>query len=253
MRLLLVLLVGLGLMVSGCNEEKKKPVPKLETLQQKVSYSIGYDISKNFKDNDFELDFALLNAGLQDGRSGAAAKLDQENMAATMDEFQQFMIERQQKKIADQAEKNSAAGQAFLAENKTKEGVITLESGLQYKVLSAGTGSKPTVDDEVQVHYRGTLIDGTQFDSSYDRGEPVEFPVSRVIAGWTEALQLMEVGSKWQLFIPAQLAYGSQAMGNVIAPNSVLIFEVELLNIVGADAAPEQAGATATEEATKAN
>ncbi len=253
MRLLIVLLVGLGLMLVGCNEEKKKPVPKLETLQQKVSYSIGYDVSKNFKENNFVLDFDLLNAGLQDGNSGAAAMLDQEQMAATMDEFQQFMIERQQKKITDQSEKNSTAGQEFLAENKTKDGVVTLESGLQYKVLSAGTGNKPTVDDEVQVNYRGTLIDGTQFDSSYDRGEPVAFPVSRVIAGWTEALQLMEVGSKWQLFIPAQLAYGSQAMGNVIEPNSVLIFEVELLKIVGAEATSAPAEAADVENPTKAN
>ncbi|MDY0189502.1 MAG: FKBP-type peptidyl-prolyl cis-trans isomerase [Desulfuromonas sp.] len=243
MRLLIVLLVGCGLMLSGCNEEKKKTVSKLETLQQKVSYSIGYDIAKNFKENDFALDFDLLNAGMQDADSGAVAKLDQEQMAATMAEFQQFMVEKQQKKIAGLAEENSAAGQAFLDENKGKEGVVTLESGLQYKILQAGTGSKPTLEDEVQVHYRGTLIDGTQFDSSYDRGEPVEFPVSRVIAGWTEALQLMPVGSKWQLFIPAQLAYGSQAMGNVIEPNSVLIFEVELLNIVGAE--PAAAGTPA--------
>lgn len=253
MRLLVVLLVGLALMLFGCNEEKKKPVPKLDTLQQKVSYSIGYDIAKNFKENDFVLDFDLLNAGLLDGNSGVSAKLDQEQMAATMDEFQQFMMERQQKRIADLAEKNRAAGQAFLEENKNKDGVVVLESGLQYQVLSAGTGSKPTVDDEVQVHYRGTLIDGTQFDSSYDRGEPVEFPVSRVISGWTEALQLMEVGSKWQLFIPAELAYGSQAMGNVIEPNSVLIFDVELLKIVGADAEPAQADEAAVETPAKAN
>lgn len=140
--------------------------------------------------------------------------------------------------MAKKLEENSAAGQAFLAANKVKPDVVTLESGLQYKVLTAGSGKTPSASDVVQVHYRGTLIDGTPFDSSYDRGEPVEFPVSRVIAGWTEALQLMAEGAKWQLFIPAELAYGSQEVGGVIEPNSVLLFEVELLKVVDAAASP---------------
>jgi len=253
MRVLLVLLLGFVFVLTGCNEEKKKPTPKLETLNQKVSYSIGYDLAKNFKENGFALDLDQLSVGLQDGDNGTAPKLDKEQMTATMNEFQQFVMESQQKKIAQQAEKNSEDGKAFLAENKTKDGVVTLESGLQYKVLKAGSGSKPGIDDVVQVHYRGTLVDGTQFDSSYDRGEPVEFPVSRVIAGWTEALQLMEVGAKWQLFIPAQLAYGSQAMGNVIEPNSVLIFDVELLKIVSSEATSAMTQKPAVEQPVKAN
>jgi FKBP-type peptidyl-prolyl cis-trans isomerase len=238
MHLLIISLLGLGLALAGCDTEKKGAALKLETLNQKVSYSVGYDIAKNFKANEFELDINLVRAGLEDGQNGAEPKLDQEQMGATMQEFQQYMMEKQQKKIAAGSEQNSAAGKAFLAANKAKEGVLTLDSGLQYKIITAGDGAKPTLDDVVQVHYSGTLVDGTKFDSSYDRGEPVEFPVSRVIAGWTEALQLMPVGSKWQLFIPAELAYGSQAMGNVIGPNSLLIFDVELLKIINSETPP---------------
>ena len=232
MRYMVILLVGFSLLVSGCNEEKKQTVTKLETLNQKVSYSVGYDIAKNFKENDFELDRNLIMNGYADGLKGTDPRLDQQQMVETMREFQKYMIEYQQKKIAAEKEKNSTAGKEFLAANKSKDGVVTLESGLQYKIISAGSGATPAVSDVVQVNYRGTLIDGTEFDSSYTRGEPVEFPVGRVIAGWTEALQLMPVGSKWQLFIPSELAYGGQGIGNVIEPNSVLLFEVELLKIV---------------------
>ncbi|OQY16876.1 MAG: hypothetical protein B6I36_09715 [Desulfobacteraceae bacterium 4572_35.1] len=250
MRLLLILMSGVMLVLSGCNCDSENNVApkngttKLETLNQRVSYSVGYDIGDNFKKNDFELDLDLVAEGLSDAKSGATPRLDQKKMGVTMQEFQQYMMEHQQKKIAEVAEKNSAAGKIFLEENSAKEGVVTLASGLQYKVLTAGTGEKPTKEDVVQVDYRGTLIDGTQFDSSYDRGKPVEFPVSRVIAGWTEALQLMPVGSKWQLFIPSELAYGSQGMGSVIEPNSVLIFDVELLKLINPQA--EQDGKETT-------
>lgn len=238
MRSWIVLLAGAGLVLSGCNMEKKDTNITLETLNQKVSYSVGYDIAKNFKDNNFDLDINLLHAGFNDAQNGTTPRLDQEQMGATMGEFQQYMLEQHEKKIAEQSNENVAVGQAFLEENKVKEGVVTLESGLQYKVLTEGSGRKPLSTDVVEVHYRGMLIDGTSFDSSYDRGQPAQFPVSRVIAGWTEALQLMAEGAKWQLVIPAELAYGKQAMGSVIAPNSVLVFEVELLKVIS-EAAPE--------------
>ncbi|MEA3466231.1 MAG: FKBP-type peptidyl-prolyl cis-trans isomerase [Thermodesulfobacteriota bacterium] len=238
MRSWIVLLAGAGLVLSGCNMEKKDASVTLETLNQKVSYSVGYDIAKNFKENDFDLDEKLMFAGFKDAQNGTTPRMNQEQMGATMVEFKQYMLEQYEKKIAAQSEEAGAAGAAFLAENKVKEGVVTLESGLQYKVITAGTGRKPLATDVVQVHYRGTLTDGTTFDSSYDRGQPAEFPVSRVIAGWTEALQLMAEGAKWQLVIPAELAYGKQAMGNVIAPNSVLVFEVELLKVLAEEEAP---------------
>lgn len=232
MRKWLVLLVASVLALSGCNEEKKSADISLETLSQRVSYSVGYDVAKNFNDNEFNLDMAIVLAGLTDAQNGDEARLSAEQIEATMTEFQQFMVEQQQKKAATEAQVNIAAGNTFLEENSAKEGVVTLESGLQYKVITEGTGRKPLAEDVVQVHYLGTLIDGTGFDSSYDRGQPAEFPVSRVIAGWTEALQLMPEGSKWQLVIPSNLAYGDQAVGGIIAPNSVLVFEVELLKVL---------------------
>jgi len=242
MRKWLILLVASVLALSGCNEEKKSADVTLDTLNQRVSYSVGYDVAKNFNDNEFSLDVAIVLAGLNDAQSGSEPRLTQEQIAATMTEFQQYMMEQQQKKAVALAQESIASGTAFLEENKVKEGVVTLESGLQYKVITEGTGRKPSAEDVVQVHYRGTLVDGTPFDSSYDRGQPAEFPVSRVIAGWTEALQLMSEGSKWQLVIPSELAYGEQEMGGVIAPNSVLVFEVELLKVLtGAEEVAEPA------------
>lgn len=248
MRIWMVLLVSSVVALSGCNEEKKNVDVSLDTLSQRVSYSVGYDVAKNFKDNEFNLETALVLAGINDAQNGAEPRLNQEQIAATMAEFQQYMTEQHQKKSEAQAQVNIAEGDAFLAANKLKEGVVTLESGLQYKIITEGTGPKPLAEDIVQVHYRGTLVDGTAFDSSYDRGQPAEFPVSRVIAGWTEALQLMPEGSKWQLVIPSNLAYGEQAMGGVIAPNSVLVFEVELLKVVS-DATTSAEPAPAVEEA----
>lgn len=237
MRIWMVLLISSVLALSGCNEEKKSAEVSLDTLNQRVSYSVGYDVAKNFKDNEFNLDMAIVLAGLNDAQNSAEPRLSQEQIAATMAEFQQYMVEQHQKKTDAKSQVNVAEGEAFLMANKIKEGVVTLESGLQYKVITEGTGRKPLAEDVVQVHYRGTLIDGTGFDSSYDRGQPAEFPVSRVIAGWTEALQLMAEGSKWQLVIPSNLAYGEQAMGGVIAPNSVLVFDVELLKVLSDSAA----------------
>jgi FKBP-type peptidyl-prolyl cis-trans isomerase len=201
------------------------------TQQQKVSYSFGLDIGRTLKMQEVEVDTQALVRGLQDGLTGAAPLLTDEQIQQVMQEFQQEM----QSKMADRAKvlgaKNLQEGQQFLAQNKQKAGVIELPSGLQYKVLKQGTGQKPKATDYVQAHYRGTLLDGTEFDSSYQRGEPAKFALNSVIEGWKEALQLMPVGSKWQLYVPAELAYGSQSPSPLIGPNALLIFEVELLDI----------------------
>jgi FKBP-type peptidyl-prolyl cis-trans isomerase FklB len=157
--------------------------------------------------------------------------MSDKDMEATMNAFQQEMMSKMQAKQKVEGEKNKKEGEAFLEANKKKEGVVTLPSGLQYKILKAGTGAKPTAKDTVKVNYRGTLIDGTEFDSSYKGGKPVEFPLGQVIKGWIEGIQLMPVGSKWQLFIPSNLAYGERGGGQMIGPNAALIFEVELLSI----------------------
>ncbi|MCD6526914.1 MAG: FKBP-type peptidyl-prolyl cis-trans isomerase [Desulfuromonas sp.] len=250
MRVWIVMLVGLSLALFGCKTEQQQAV-KLETLQQKVSYSVGLDIAKNFKENNFELDSGLVLRGIKDVQSDTEPQLSDEQMAEAMMEFQKYMMEEYQKRIARQTEENSGKGGAFLADNAMKEGVVALESGLQYKVLESGSGAVPQLSDVVRVDYSGTLIDGTEFDSSYKRGEPVEFPVSGVIAGWTEALQLMKEGDKWQLFIPSELAYGERGMGNVIEPNSVLVFEVALHKVLGGEElAPAAASTEIPEEAS---
>lgn len=205
--------------------------PVLKTDKDKVSYSIGLDIGTNFKRQSVDLDSKALAAGIADGLSGGKPLLTEDEVRKVLAQFQQQMAAKAQQAAQQLAEKNQKAGEAFLAENKKKKGVITLPSGLQYQVIKAGTGKIPKATDTVTTHYRGTLIDGTEFDSSYTRGEPASFQVNGVIKGWTEALQLMKVGSKWQLFIPSNLAYGPQGAGQVIGPNATLIFEIELLSI----------------------
>jgi FKBP-type peptidyl-prolyl cis-trans isomerase FklB len=168
---------------------------------------------------------------MKDGFSGGKPLLTEQEVQETVATFQKEMMAKQEELAKKLGEKNKEEGEAFLAENKKKEGVKVLPSGLQYKVVKAGTGGKPKLTDTVTTHYRGTLIDGTEFDSSYRRGQPVSFPVAGVIPGWTEALQLMEEGSKWQLFIPPNLAYGERGAGRDIGPNATLIFEIELISI----------------------
>jgi FKBP-type peptidyl-prolyl cis-trans isomerase FklB len=163
--------------------------------------------------------------------SGGKTRLTQEEAQAVLKEVQTEVQKQQQEKMKEAADKNKSEGEAFLATNKSKDGVVTLPSGLQYKILTAGTGPKPTASDSVKCNYRGTLINGTEFDSSYKRGQPATFAVGQVIKAWTEALQLMPVGSKWQLFVPSSLAYGERGAGAEIGPNATLIFEVELLSI----------------------
>ena len=204
---------------------------QLESIKEKASYAIGIDIAKSFKKQGIDLDSKSVINGIKDGLSGKETAISQSEMATALSEFKQQLITQQQQTQNKQSSENQKAGAAFLAANKTKEGVITLDSGLQYKVITSGTGASPKATDKVTTHYRGNLIDGTEFDSSYSRNAPSSFPVNGVISGWTEALQLMHVGDKWQLFIPANLAYGKRAVGDKITANSTLIFEIELLKI----------------------
>ena len=199
--------------------------------KDKVSYSIGVEIGRNLKKQSVDVNSEFLVKGVKDAYSGEKFLLTDEEMKDALMAFQKEMMAKQQELAKEAGEKNQKEGEAFLAENKTKEGVTVLPSGLQYKVIKAGTGKKPKATDKVTVHYRGTLIDGTEFDSSYRRGQPVSFPVNGVIPGWTEALQLMEEGAKWQVFIPPKLAYGERGAGPQIGPNATLIFEIELISI----------------------
>ncbi len=204
---------------------------QLKSQKDKISYTIGTNIGRNIKQLPMELDLDIFYKGFKDAVSGGKLQLSEAEMHTVMTAFQKEMNAKQAEMMKVQGEKNKKEGEAFLAENKKKEGVKTLASGLQYKVIKEGTGKTPKATDKVSTHYQGTLINGTEFDSSYKRGEPATFPVNGVIPGWTEALQLMKVGSKWQLFVPSKLAYGEKGAGPLIAPNAVLIFTVELLAI----------------------
>lgn len=189
------------------------------------------NLGTNLHKQSVPVDPNILMRGLKDALAGGKMALTEDQARAALTEVQNEMRKKQQDQMQVAGEASRKEGGAFLAANKTKDGVVTLPSGLQYKVLTEGTGPKPTATDSVVCNYRGTLINGTEFDSSYKRGEPATFPVSGVIKGWTEALQLMPVGSKWQLFVPSDLAYGERSPGPEIAPDSTLIFEVELLSI----------------------
>ncbi len=203
----------------------------LENFEQKLGYSMGLDVGNYFKGIDDEIDFEALMQGLTDAFEGKDPKLGAEEIAAVQKEFGEKMQAKQQEQLATMKEENTKKGEAYLSENKKQEGVVTTESGLQYEQLEKGEGPKPEATDKVKVDYVGTLIDGTEFDSSIKRGEPAIFGVDQVIPGWSEALQLMEVGSKYRLVIPAELAYGEKGAPPVIEPNSVLVFEVDLLGI----------------------
>jgi FKBP-type peptidyl-prolyl cis-trans isomerase FklB len=211
--------------------------PALTTRTQKFSYALGMNIGTGLggtlKKQSVEVDWNLVSQGLKDTTGSGKTRLTQEEAQAVLTEVQNEIRKQQQEKAQQAATTNKTEGEGFLAANKSKEGVVVLPSGLQYKILTAGTGPKPSATDSVVCNYRGTLVNGTEFDSSYKHGQPATFGVGQVIKGWTEALQLMPVGSKWQLFVPSNLAYGDQgAPGGQIGPNSTLIFEVELVSIV---------------------
>jgi FKBP-type peptidyl-prolyl cis-trans isomerase FklB len=227
----LVVVVAAAALVSGGVVMAQEKKPDLTDQKHKVSYALGMSIGLNMKRQGIEVDPATLARGLADAYAGGETLLTDKEAQETLMAFQHEMQAKQQEKAKSEAADNEKKGQAFLEENKKKDGVKTLPDGLQYKVLKEGTGKQPTAESTVKVNYKGTLIDGTEFDSSYKRGQPAEFAVNGVIKGWTEALQLMKEGAKWQLYVPASLAYGDRGAGNVIPPGSTLIFDVELLQV----------------------
>lgn len=228
MRLFLSIVLGIGLMAGYVYAEEEKA---LKSQKDRRSYSIGVDIGNNLKKQSIDIDTDILTKGLKDAFSGSKTLLTEEEVKAEILAIRNEMRDKYIERRKQLTEKNKKEGEVFLAENKKKEGVITLPSGLQYKVIKEGTGKTPKAADSVTVHYKGTLIDGTEFDSSYARKQPATFRVKGVIAGWTEALQLMKEGAKWQLFIPQDLAYGKRGSGAKIGPEATLIFDIELISI----------------------
>jgi FKBP-type peptidyl-prolyl cis-trans isomerase len=238
--------------LQACNQqsgESAAPAPsapattQLESTEQRLSYGIAYTLGQRMKADEVPMDVDAFAAGLRDALTGADPLLTQEEIGVEMQAYQEQAAAEQQAAQAALAEANEAAAEAFLVENAAREGVVVTDSGLQYEIIEEGDGPVPGPDDTVEVHYSGTLIDGTEFDSSYTRGETVTFGVGQVIPGWTEALQLMPVGSKWKLVIPPELGYGAGGAGQVIGPNAALVFDVELISI------PSQAEADAEAEA----
>lgn len=248
MRRILVLLAFTALLAFACDKaqtEKSEHAARGEiteadfkTEDDRVSYSLGHSMGSSFKRDEINVNLELFQAGVEDGFTGGKQVLSEEEIRETMTAFQQKMRAKKQvefkKRMEErkkQGEINQEKGNAFLEANKSKEGIVTTESGLQYKIIEKGTGGSPKPTDTVKCHYKGTTIDGKEFDSSYGRGEPATFALNRVIKGWTEGLQLMKEGGKWQFFVPAELAYGERGVGQNIGPNEVLVFEVELLAI----------------------
>ncbi len=232
MKKIIFILIGIMLITTAFAQKKPAKGAKaaeqaieMKTMMDSVSYIIGIDIARNLQKNKLEVIPDLLSKGLKDHFTGAPSLVSDEQMQNLMGRFQQIMMAQ------EMAEKNKKDGEAFLAQNKTKEGVITTASGLQYKIITKGNGKIPTAQDTVVAHYKGTLVDGTEFDNSFKRNEPATFPVTGVIKGWQEALQLMPVGSKWEIYVPSELGYGDQGAGQVIPPGAALIFEIELISI----------------------
>ncbi len=218
--------VALGLVMSTAINA----ADALNTDLDKLSYSIGSDLGKNFKSQGIEVNPTVLAEGIKDGMSGSALKLTDEQMKDVLNKFQKDLMEKRTAEFNKKAEENKVKGEAFLAKNKAKEGVVTLADGLQYKIIKNGTGAKPGKDDNVTVEYKGTLISGEVFDSTEKTGKPATFKLSQVIPGWTEALQLMPVGSTWEIYVPANLAYGQRSVGGPIGPNEALIFNIHLIS-----------------------
>ena len=215
---------------SASANSTSQPSP-FSTDKEKASYAIGQNIGNSLKHDGLDVDPNIVSQGLKDAMTGATSKISEADAQAAMTKLRTEVMAKKQEEAAKAGQTNKQAGDQFLAANKAKEGVVTLPDGLQYKVVKEGTGPKPKATDTVTVNYRGTLIDGTEFDSSYKRGQPETLGVGQVIKGWTEALELMPVGSKWQLVIPPDLAYGPNGAGGVIGPNSTLVFDIELLSI----------------------
>ncbi|MCE3044781.1 FKBP-type peptidyl-prolyl cis-trans isomerase [Legionella sp. 16cNR16C] len=203
----------------------------LSTDMDKLSYSIGADLGKNFKKQGIEVNPAAMAKGLQDGMAGSQLMLTDDQMKEVLNKFQKDLMSKRNAEFSKKSEENKSKGEAFLSQNKTKEGVVSLPSGLQYKVIETGSGAKPAKDDTVTVEYTGKTIDGQVFDSTDKSGKPATFKVSQVIPGWTEALQLMPAGSTWEIYIPSALAYGPRSVGGPIGPNETLIFKIHLISV----------------------
>lgn len=229
------ILASAGLMMADDSAKKEdpteKPASELNTTRLKASYAIGISIGKSLKADGLEVDVETLVKGLSTSLAGGESKLTVSEIREAISAFQQEMQIKLAERRQVQGEKNKVEGAKFLAKNEKREGVVTLESGLQYEVIKRGKGKRPTSKDKVKTHYHGTLLDGTVFDSSVEREEPISFGVTGVIAGWTEALQLMKEGDKWRLFVPSKLAYKERGAGDDIGPHATLIFEVELLEV----------------------
>lgn len=208
----------------------------LNSDMDKLSYSIGADLGKNFKKQGIEISPAAMAKGLQDGMSGGQLLLTEQQMKDVLNKFQKDLMAKRNAEFTKKAEENKAKGEAFMSQNKAKEGVVSLPSGLQYKIIQTGTGAKPAKDDTVTVEYTGKLIDGQVFDSTEKTGKPATFKVSQVIPGWTEALQLMPAGSTWEVYVPAGLAYDPRSVGGPIGPNETLIFKIHLISVKKSDA-----------------
>lgn len=236
MKIRTILLAVVAILVMTSNAKSVE----IKTQIDSISYFIGVDISNSFKQTGLDINFDVLSAALKDGYEGKD-KFDQETKQRVQKILMEIVSEKRTAQMKAQSDQNSTAGKKFLEENKKKPGVKTTASGLQYEVIKEGNGPKPKATDNVKVHYTGTTIDGKTFDSSVDRGEPVEFPLNGVIRGWTEGVQLMTVGSKYKFYIPAELAYGEQGAGQAIPPGATLIFEVELIDIVKADPSTDKA------------
>ncbi len=202
----------------------------LNTIEQKASYTLGADIAKNFRNQGLEIDVKAFSLGLEDALQNRDLKLSEEEMMSSINAVKQRMQKQQLEKQKTIARKNLDEGNAFLTENAKKEGVVTLDSGVQYKVLTKGKGDSPTPEDTISAHYRGTLLDGSEFDSSYQRGTPLTLQMGSVIKGWGEVLKLMKPGSKWEVYIPSDMAYGEKGAGDAIGPNQTLIFTIELID-----------------------
>ncbi len=210
---------------------------QLKDKKDKISYSIGVDVGKSIMKQKIEISPEPFMAGFKDGQADKTTLMTEDEIRQTLMALQSEMLEKQKADLKETANKNLSAGEKFLDDNKKKKDVVTLPSGLQYRIIKDGKGDSPKATDVVTTHYRGKLIDGTEFDNSYNRGEPVKFAVNGVIPGWTEALQLMKPGAKWELYIPSKLAYGENGVGQIIGPNSALVFEVELLTVEKGDKA----------------
>jgi FKBP-type peptidyl-prolyl cis-trans isomerase FklB len=224
---ILAAIVSIGFLFGVCSAADKL---ELKDQKDKESYSLGYQFGETLKMQGLDINLDVYTSAIRDALAGKGPQLSQEEIRATIMDLQKRAMAAQQKAVKEQGDKSLAEGKAFLTENGKKKEVKTLPSGLQYKILAEGSGKTPKATDEVTVNYKGSLVDGREFDNSYKRGAPANFRVDKVIRGWTEALQLMKEGSKWQLFIPPELGYGERGAGPV-PPNSVLIFEVELISV----------------------